>query len=338
MALITVNKDWLTGVREDIIDPGRRIIDPHHHFFVATHEFPHYELADLREDTAGHGIEQTVYLQCWEGHREDGPEHLRPVGETEWVHKIAAEARKTPGAVQIGAMIGTCDLRLGTGAAEVLEAHRAASPLFRGIRQIAAWDADPDMFSMPDLTGPDLYRDPAFRAGFGVLSEMGLVFDAYQYHPQLPLLAELAQAFPKTPIVLNHMGTPVTVGPYAGRSEVIYDQWLAGMTAVARCPNVVLKVGGMLMPWTGFGFEQRAKPPTSDELVTAQGRHYHDAIRLFGAERCMFESNFPVDKTGASYDVLWNAFKKLAARYSEAEQHAMFYATAARVYGVQPLA
>jgi predicted TIM-barrel fold metal-dependent hydrolase len=335
MALISVNLPWLAQVTEEIIDPTRRIIDPHHHFFVASHEFPHYELADLRADTAGHRVQKTVYLQCWEGHLEDGPEHLRPVGETAWVDSIAAEARKTPDAVQIGAMIGTCDLRLGRAVREVLDAHRAASPLFRGIRQIAAWDADPNLFSMPDLTGPDLYRDAAFREGFAVLSEMGLVFDAYQYHTQLPYLTELARAFPQTTFVLNHLATPLGVGPYAGRTEVIFTDWQRDLAEVAACPNVVMKLGGLMMPWTGFGFELRAKPPTSDELVAAQGRHYHAAIALFGASRCMFESNFPVDKIGVSYDVLWNAFKKIAARYTEAEQDAMFYGTAARVYDVK---
>ena len=135
--------------------------------------------------------------------------------------------------------------------------------------------------------------------------------------------------------MLNHLATPLAVGPYAGRTEVIYTDWQRGVAEVAACPNVVMKLGGLMMPWTGFGFELRAKPPTSDELVAAQGRHYHEAIALFGASRCMFESNFPVDKTGVSYDVLWNAFKKIAARYTEAEQDAMFYGTAARVYLVQ---
>jgi predicted TIM-barrel fold metal-dependent hydrolase len=164
---------------------------------------------------------------------------------------------------------------------------------------------------------------------------MGLVFDAYQYHTQLPYLTELARAFPQTTFVLNHLATPLGVGPYAGRTEVIYTDWQRNLAEVAACPNVVMKLGGLMMPWTGFGFELRAKPPTSDELVAAQGRHYHAAIALFGASRCMFESNFPVDKTGVSYDVLWNAFKKIAASYTEAEQDAMFYGTAARVYDVK---
>jgi predicted TIM-barrel fold metal-dependent hydrolase len=322
-------------VTEEIIDPTRRIIDPHFHFFVASHDFPHYELADLRADTAGHHVQNAVYLQCWESHLDEGPEHLRPVGETAWVDSIAAEARKTPDAVQIGAMIGTCDLRLGRSVREVLDAHRAASPLFRGIRQIAAWDADPNLPGFHSVTSPDLYRDAAFREGFAVLSEMGLVFDTYQYHTQLPYLTELSRAFPETTFVLDHLATPVAVGPYGGRTEVIYADWKRDLAEVAACPNVVMKLGGLMMPCTGFGFELRAKPPTSDEMVAAQGRHYHDAIALFGPTRCMFESNFPVDKCGVSYDVLWNAFKKIAARYTNAEQDAMFYGTAARVYGIK---
>ena len=333
MALIEVNEQWLSQVTEAPLEPTRRILDPHHHFFVASQEFPHYTLDSLRADTAGHNVRKTVYLQCWEGHREEGPEHLKPVGETEWVDSIAKEAAKTPDKVQIGAMIGTADLR-GAHAKEVLNAHCAASKLFRGIRQIAAWDACPDLFSMPDCTDPYLYRDPAFRRGFKLLSDMGLVFDAYHYHTQAPLLVELAKAFPSTKIVLDHLGTPLGVGPYAGQTASIYKQWVADMAELAKCPNVYMKLGGLAMPWTGFIYANQKLPPTSDQFVADQGRHYHDAIRLFGPERCMFESNFPVDKCGVSYTVLWNAFKKIAATYSEAEKDAMFYSTAALVYGV----
>jgi len=336
MPLIEVREDWLAQVREDALEPTRRIIDPHHHFFAEATEFPHYDLAALRADTATHRVEQTVYLQCWEGHRKDGPEDMKPVGETEWVDAIAKRARQTPEATQIGAMVGTADLR-GSRVREVLDAHVAASPLFRGIRQIAAWDPSGALFSLPDLKDANLYADPAFRNGFKILADMGLVFDAYHYHPQTPQLTALARAFPSAAIVLDHLGTPVHVGPYAGKQEEIFVQWERDLSELASCPNVYIKLGGLAMPWNGFGFEQAAKPPSSDEIVTRQARYYHCAIEKFGPARCMFESNFPVDKCAMPYAVLWNAFKKIAAAYTEAEKDAMFYGTAAKFYRLTPL-
>lgn len=337
MPLIEVREPWLAQVREDIVEPTRRIIDPHHHFFATTHEFPHYDLDKLRADTATHHVEQTVYLQCWEGYRQDGPEALMPVGETEWVDAIARRARETPGATQIGAMVGTAELRAGARVREVLEAHVAASPLFRGIRQIAAWEPSGAFFAPPGIDDADLYADASFRAGFKVLVEMGLVFDAYHYHTQTPQLTALARAFPDARINLNHLGTPLGTGPYAGRRAEIFAQWATDLAELATCPNVTIKLGGLAMPWCGFDFELAPSPPGSDEFARRTGDYFHRAIDCFGPERCMFESNFPVDKCGVSYAVLWNAFKKIAARYGESEKDAMFYRTAARFYGVRPL-
>ena len=332
MPILEVRKDWLAQVHEDILEPSRRIVDPHHHFFKLNDPFPQYDLDGLWADTATHQVEQTVYLQCGEGYREGGPDALKPVGETEWVHGIAARARQRPQAAQIGAMIGTAELRLGAQVREVLEAHCAASPLFRGIRQIAAWDGSGALMSVEGLADGNLYGDPAFRAGFAVLADMGLVFDAYHYFHQTPYLTALARAFPSVEIVLDHFGTPLGVGPYAGREEEIFGQWSRDLAELARCPNVSIKLGGLAMPWNGFGFEKAARPPTSNELVARQKRYYDYAIEQFGPARCMFESNFPVDKCAVSYTVLWNAFKKMAAAYSEAEKDLLFRGTATRVY------
>lgn len=329
---IEVRQAWLDQVREEIIEPERRIVDPHHHFFVQNPEFPHYELPDLWADTDTHRVEKTVYLQCWEGYRSSGPEDLLVVGETEWVDGIAAEARKQPGKAQIAAIMATAELRLGAHVKAVLDAHRAASRLFVGIRQIAAWDASDTLMSMPGLTDGNLYGQDEFRAGFKVLADLDLVFDAYHYHHQTPHLTALARAFPSVTIVLDHLGTPLGIGPYAGRGAEIRGQWERDLAELARCPNVNIKLGGLAMPWCGYGWETAPRPPSSDEFVAAQGDWYHYAIGCFGAERCMFESNFPVDKCAVSYPVLWNAFKKIAARYSEAERAAMFHGTASRVY------
>ena len=328
----SVREDWLAQVSEATIEPERIIVDPHHHFFEASEFFQPYDLVALRSDTASHRVAQTVYLQCGEHHRKDGPEALKPVGETEWADSIATEASKDPDKTQIGAMIGTADLRRGAAVREVLDAHRAASSLFRGIRQSAAWDPSDAVPQFGSFTDGLLYRNPAFRAGFAVLGEMGLSFDAWHYFHQTPYLTELAQAFPETVIVLDHFGTPLGVGPYADKPDEVFSQWSNDLVALARCPNVSIKLGGLAMPWNGFGFELQALPPTSDQLVAAQRRHYQHAIESFGPERCMFESNFPVDKISVSYEVLWNAFKKIAASYSESEKDSLFRGTAAQVY------
>jgi len=329
---LEVRPDWLAQVEEEVVEPGRRIVDPHHHFFAQTTDFPLYDLNDLRADAATHQVEQTVYLQCWEGYRTDGPEEMKVVGETEWVDGIAAEAKTTPDSVQIGGIMGTADLRLGADVRPILEAHLKASDLFRGIRQCAAWDAEESIMSMPGIDNAALYTDPGFRAGAGVLDEMGLVLDTYHYHHQTPALTALAREYPNLPIVLDHLGTPLGVGPYAGKRDEIFSIWSRDLADIAACPNVVIKLGGLAMPWNGFGYDDDERPPGSDELVAAQDPYYQYAIEQFGPDRCMFESNFPVDKCALSYTVLWNAFKKMAASYSEAEKDAMFRGTASRVY------
>ncbi len=256
------------------------------------------------------------------------------MGETAWVDGIAAQARQQPGAAQIGAMMGEADLR-HPRVREVLEAHCQASSLFRGIRQIVAWDESSDvLFIMHGVTHRNVYAEPEFRAGFAVLSEMGLRFDAWHYHPQTPHLTALARAFPATPIVLDHLGTPVGIGQYAGHEEEVYRIWARDLAELASCPNVMIKLGGMTMPWNGFHFDRGAVPPTSDQLVATWARYFHHAIDCFGPSRAMFESNFPVDKCGTTYAVLWNAFEKIASRYSASEQADLFGGAAARFYGL----
>ena len=334
--LIEVSPERLAQVEEEVLEPERVIVDPHHHFFVESPVFPHYELDDLWLDTATHRVSQTVYLQCGEGYRQGGPERFKPVGETEWVDGIAARARHRPGAAQIGAIVGTAELRLGGAVREVLEAHCQASALFRGIRQIAAWDPDASLPRGEGVTHAALYADADFRAGFAVLGELGLSFDAWHYHTQTPHLTDLARAFPQVTIVLDHFGSPLGVGAYAGRADDVFAVWSRDLAELARCPNVCLKVGGLAMPWNGFGFEHGAQPPGSLAFVQRQRRWFDYAIEEFGPTRCMFESNFPVDKCSLSYGVLWNAFKRMAAGYSESEKDALFRATASRCYRLAP--
>jgi L-fuconolactonase len=229
-------------------------------------------------------------------------------------------------------IVSLADLTLGAAAGEVLDAHVAASSRFRGIRHAAGWDASPDIRNSHTNPSEGLLLDARFREGFAELGKRGLSFDAWLYHPQIPQLTDLARVFPDTTIIFNHFGGPLGIGPYAGKREEIFSAWQDDVAALAECPNVYAKLGGLVMPINGFDFHKRDKPATSDEVVAATGRYHRHAIDCFGPERCMFESNFPVDKASCSYHVLWNAFKKIAADASDADKAALFHDTAHKAY------
>lgn len=320
--------DWLAQVREDIIDPAREIVDPHHHLWV--HGDAVYELDQLCADTnAGHNVVQTVFVECGSYYDTTGPEHLRPVGEVAHVAQLARQhADHAPLAGIIGFAI-LSDPRLP----DILDAHVAAGQgLLSGIRQSGARDAEPEKLSIAGRPVKAQYDNPDFRRGVAELGQRGLTYDTWHYHHQAEDFLELARAVPGTTMVLDHFSTPLGVGRFAGQRDVIYARWREDMAALAQCPNVVAKLGGMAMPDNGWGWHLDPRPPTSDEFVAVQGDWYHHMIDCFGPERCMFESNFPVDRASISYPVLWNAFKKIAARYDEAAQQAMFSGTARRIY------
>ncbi len=325
---------WLAQVREDIIDPDRPIVDPHHHLWHGVGGRTRYLLADLWSDTgAGHAIEKTVFIECRANYRTDGPDHLKPLGETEFVAGIARASRDGGGGAIIAGFVGHTDLRLGANLDDTLKMHvDAAQGLFRGIRHAGARDPHPEALSIPGRGAEGLYADADFRAGVARLGKHGYTYDTWHYHHQNAAFADLARAVRDTTLVLDHFGTPLGVGIYAGQREAIFDAWKRDIETIAKCPNVVAKLGGLAMPDNGFGWDKRARPATSDELVAAQGRYYHHAIQCFGPNRCMFESNFPVDRRSLPYGAYWNAMKKIAARYSADEQHAMFNSTATRVY------
>lgn len=324
---------WLSQVSEDILDPGRRIVDPHHHLWRDRRGAP-YLLADLHADTSsGHDIQKTVFVECRASYRDEGPEHLRPIGETEFVAEIAVASTAVPGAATIAGIVAHADLTRGENVEEVLEAHaEAGQGLFRGIRHSGARDPHPEALSIPGRAPEGLYSSDDFRDGMRVLGRLGLTFDTWNYHHQLAEFADLARAVPETTMILDHFGTPLGVGPYRDRREEIFEQWRTDIASVAECPNVVAKLGGLAMPDNGFGWNDRATPATSDELVEAQKRYYLHTIECFGPERCMMESNFPVDKRSISYPVMWNGLKKMTADFSEDEKDAMFFGTATRIY------
>jgi predicted TIM-barrel fold metal-dependent hydrolase len=338
MTARSTNHDWLALTREEPIDPALPICDPHHHLWDARTErvAPRYLIDEITADvSAGHNIVSTVFIECGAMYRADGPVAFRPVGETEFVNGIAAmSASGLYGRARIAAgIVGTVDLRLGRAAAEVLDVHIAAGGgRFRGIRRAGAWDPADTVPKHRTEPGPGLFLRDDFRAGFALLAPRRLTFEAWCYHRQISDVTTLARAFPETTIILNHFGGPLGVGPYAGKAEEVYAEWRRAITELATCPNIVVKLGGINMEMNGFGWHERPKPPTSQELADATRHYYEFTIEKFGVDRCMFESNFPVDMESCSYTVLWNSFKRLTAGYSPSDRAKLFHDTAARVY------
>lgn len=333
------NQAWLAQVVEAPLEPALPICDPHHHLWdkVKGRVSARYLLDEMLDDIAesGHHVVSTVFIECGAMYNKPAPPALRPVGEIEFVNGIAAmSVSGLYGTPRVAAgIVGTADLRLGDAVGDVLDAEIAAGGgRFRGIRRAAAWDADPDVPNHRTEPGEGVFLRDDFRAGFRQLAKRQLTFEAWCYHPQIPDVTALARAFPDTTIILNHFGGPLGVGHYAGKADEVYAEWRKAITGLATCPNVVVKLGGINMEVNGFGWHERPKPPTSQELADATRRYYESTIQAFGPSRCMFESNFPVDKVTCSYGVLWNSFKRLAAGYSAAEKAALFHDTAARVY------
>ncbi|NYT22402.1 amidohydrolase [Alcaligenaceae bacterium] len=327
-----VSQAWLESHAEEIIEPGLPIVDPHHHLWDS---HGGYLLDELLSDTqTGHRIVATVFCQSDYGYRSAGKPAFRPVGETESIASLAREAAGRGGdcpRVAAG-IIGYADLSLGAAAAPVLQAHiEAGQGGFRGVRHIAARH---DAFAarVPDQPPPGLLAQEAFREGCRALQEAGLVFDAWVYHPQLYEVADLANALPGLSIVLDHMGGPLGAGPFRGMREQVFPWWREAMATLAACPNVTVKLGGLGMPIGGFDFHKRERPPSSIDIAAQWGPYIETCIELFGPSRCMFESNFPVDRISCSYPVLWNAYKRIAAGASDSEKAALFEGTATAVY------
>ena len=338
---VPVREDWLARRREEALDPALPIIDPHHHLW----DRPgwRYLLPDLLADTnQGHNVVATVFVQCRAMHRAEGPDAMRPVGETEFVNGVAAmSASGGYGPTRVcGGIVGHADLMLGAAVREVLEAHlRAGGGWFRGIRHITSWDPDPVIMNPAYQPPEDIFFRDDFRRGFAQLAPLGMSFDAWLYHPKIPDLTALARAFPETPIVLDQCGGVLGIGRYAGRRDEVFAQWFAALRDLAACPNVMVKLGGLGMRLPGFGFEAGERAPSSAALAEAWRPWIEGCIETFGAARCMVESNFPVDKGGYGYSVGWNAFKRLAAGASAEEKADLFWRSAARFYrlpGVEP--
>jgi L-fuconolactonase len=329
------NDDWLGTTVETAIEPELPIIDPHHHLWDVREGMNRYLPPDLLADLrAGHNVEGTVFVDCMWEYATDGPETLRPVGESRAAARAAAEMTALGGPT-IKGIVSYVDMTAGDAVDAALDAHiEAGNGLFRGIRHATAFDADPAVRRSHTRPTPGLMLEDRFVAGVRRLAAKGLTFDAWLYHPQISELTALARAVPEATIVLDHLGGPLGIGGYAGRRDEVMTGWRPDITELASCPNVVVKVGGIGMAIYGLGFEERPTAPSSDDLVAAWGGPITETIELFGADRCMFESNFPVDKVSCSYVVLWNAFKKIAAGASPQEKASLFHGTATRAYSL----
>ncbi len=327
-AHFSVRPDWLAQYDEAVVEPDLPIIDAHHHLWSRPDNM--FELEELLgEMRGGHNVVGSVFVECWSHYRAELPAALASLGETEFVARSAARARHP--AMQ--GMIANVDLTLGADAGEILDRHiEAAGGRLRGIRNIAAWHPDPAARGSAATPPSDLMQQDSFREGFAQLAARSLSFDAWNYHSQLADLDDLARTFPDTAIILNHFGGPIHIGPYRNERQKVFDDWAAAMEALAARPNVSVKLGGFGMRLLDFGFQALERPPSSDAIAHVVEPHVDKVIALFGSERCMFESNFPVDKACFSYRVFWNACKKLSAKYSPLQRAQLLARTANDVY------
>jgi L-fuconolactonase len=330
-----VRPDWLAKRQEEAIEPQLPIVDPHHHLWDRPGN--RYLFEDLLADVqSGHNITATCFEECREMYRADGPQELRSLGETEFVNGVAAMSAsgKYGPSRCIAGIIGNVDLRIGGRAKGILEQHvQISGGRFKGIRNGATWHADPSLEIFCSGAPQGLYRDRNFRDGFAGLASLGLSFDAWVFQTQLDDVADLARGFPQATIVLNHVGGPLAIGPYAGKREEAFAAWKKGVADVASAsPNTYVKLGGLGMKLSGFTFFENELPPSSQELEQTWRPYLETCITAFGPQRSMFESNFPVDKGMCSYPIMWNAFKRIAAGCSASEKTALFAGAATKAY------
>ncbi|OZD08782.1 amidohydrolase [Rhodococcus sp. 06-156-3C] len=331
-AIYEPQASWLSQQRpEPVIEPELKMVDSHHHFW----DNPYiYDVADLSEDVqSGHRVTSTVYVECGNGYLTTGPEELRPVGETEKV--VSNTSRTSPGGFPVLAagIVGFADLTLGSRVGAVLDRHLdAGDGRFKGVRFSTGWDSSCEIENTQAAKRPRMLSEEGFRAGLAVLAERDLSFDAWLFQNQLDEVADVADALPKLRIVVDHCGGPLGYGPYASDQQLHFKRWREAIRALAERPNVSCKLGGLLARGAAYDYVSAATPPTSDQLVTSWSPWINECIEAFGANRCMFESNFPVEKMGVNYSTLWNAYKKMTISASDAERHALFGGTARDFY------
>jgi predicted TIM-barrel fold metal-dependent hydrolase len=331
--------DWLAQVKEEIINPELPIIDPHHHLWNGDNQlagsFP-YLIENLSEDTnSGHNIVGTIFMECAQGYYSGGEEKYKPVGETEFVINLIKDSEKLSKSTNIIGIIGFADLMLGHEVKDVLNTHLSKGEgLFRGIRHAAGWDKNNQIHNSHSNPIENIYHNKSFMKGAEELINLKLTFDAWHYHHQINDLSIFAKKYPELTIIHDHFGGPLGVGPYEGKKEEIFKKWKDDISLLSESKNVYAKLGGLAMPVNGWNFHKQNKPASSDQIVDMHHEYYLHTINCFGVERCMFESNFPVDRRSVSYHVIWNAFKKMVLGYSDEDKNKLFFKNAKDVYGV----
>jgi predicted TIM-barrel fold metal-dependent hydrolase len=331
--------DWLAQVKEEIINPELPIIDPHHHLWNGDNQlagsFP-YLIENLSEDTnSGHNIVGTIFMECAQGYYSGGEEKYKPVGETEFVMNLIKNSEKLSKSTNIIGIIGFADLILGHEVNDVLNTHLSKGEgLFRGIRHAAGWDKNNEIHNSHSNPIENIYHNKSFMKGAEELINLNLTFDAWHYHHQINDLSIFAKKYPELTIIHDHFGGPLGVGPYEGKKEEIFKKWKDDISLLSESKNVYAKLGGLAMPVNGWNFHKQNKPASSDQIVDMHHEYYLHTINCFGVERCMFESNFPVDRRSVSYHVIWNAFKKMVLGYSDEDKNKLFFKNAKDVYGV----
>jgi predicted TIM-barrel fold metal-dependent hydrolase len=323
-------EDWLRSSTETPLDPPTPIVDAHHHLWDRSGHT--YLPQQFEADASGHQLLASVYVECRSNYLEQGPEALKPVGETQYVAALVADKSAMPQAALCAGIVGFADLSLGDRAEAVLQAHEAAgSGRFKGVRYATAWDADPTIHTAyPSHAG--MLREPLVQAGARCLARRGLSLDTWTYFHQLDDVVALARACPDLMVVVDHVGGPLGIGVYADRRQEVFAQWRRALHAFKPLENVAMKFGGLAMPLAGFAWRKHPTPPASQTLAAAWRPYFEVCLEVFGPARCMFESNFPVDRSGCTYTSLWNAFKTLAAPLSAGERNALLHGTAQRVY------
>ena len=331
--------EWIAQIKEEIINPELPIIDPHHHLWNGDNQlagsFP-YLIENLNEDTfSGHNIVGTIFMECAQGYYLDGEEKYKPVGETEFVINLIKDSEKLSKSTNIMGIIGFADLMLGHEVKDVLNTHLSkGEDLFKGIRHAAGWDKNNEIHNSHSNPIENIYHNKSFMKGAEELINLKLTFDAWHYHHQINDLSIFAKKYPELTIIHDHFGGPLGVGPYEGKKEEIFKKWKDDISLLSESKNVYAKLGGLAMPVNGWNFHKQNKPASSDQIVDMHHEYYLHTINCFGVERCMFESNFPVDRRSVSYHVIWNAFKKMVLGYSDEDKNKLFFKNAKDVYGV----
>jgi len=285
-----------------------------------------YLVENFRRDSVSSKVRRYVHIQV--GWKETEP--MDPVGETRWLERLSDGP---------AAMVAFADLRLGAGVAPVLEAHKSASNRVRGIRQMLAWHPNKDVMNFSHE--PEISRTPAFRAGYEQLAVHNLSFDAWCFDDQLDEVIELAAWCPEVPMVLCHAGTPVGIGgEFMGvgateqQRDRIAKEWRDSILQLGQQQHVMCKLSGLLMPVLGFGYEHCSMRPTVSELVDSLGPLVSHCIEAFTPQRCIYASNFPVDRVSADYFTIVEALLDITAPHGAAAQKAMFADNAAAFYRI----